>query len=531
MIIARFPARNMISEIRFGFSLVSALTNPLSMEEARELMKSREEDQAEKFLALCDSEIFGKDNSPYKRLFESAGYSRERLSHLVHSEGLERALSTLAADGVYLDIKEFKGQKPVVRPGLKMFFDASLTDISSGPSIPLLSSGSNGPRMTTHIGVKGLRFLSSYIPLLLEGLDALSLPIVLYYPMPSVSGVVHLIIFAMAGFPPSAWFSQVPFPARHRTRPLFQLMALLATSKLRGLRLPFPAIAEISHPASLAGWLSRKCPNGAVVPTFPGSALHLLRAAHSEGIKLPRLIFILGGEPLTQRKFDFIRESGHHVYAWYSSVETGRIALGCFRGTSPDDMHVLTDRVVAITRPYRASHSELPSNAILLTSVHPDSYKFLLNVETGDEAVLEERRCGCLWEQYGLTRHISTVRSYEKLTLEGMTYAAGDIFRLVEETLPAQCGGTASDYQLREEESADGLTRLVVSVNPGLSIYEDEVKATIYASLREASANHASMTDILKQASAVVVRREFPKLTCSGKIIPIRPPEKEENYG
>ena len=521
----------MISEIRFGFSLVSALTEPISMEEARELMKHRVADRSDNFLALCDSEIFDKKSSPYKRLLDRAGYSRERLSHLVHSQGLERALSTLVADGVYLDIKEFKGQKPVVRPNLKMSFDASLTDISSGPSIPLRSSGSSGPRMTTHIGVKGLKFLSSYIPLILEGLDALSLPIVLYYPMPSVSGVVHLIIFAMAGFPPAAWFSQVPFPVRHRMRPLLQLMVLLAASRLRGLRLPFPGIAEIRHPAALASWLSRSCPQGAVVPTFPGSALHLLRTALSEGIKLPRLIFILGGEPLTERKFDFIRESGHHVYPWYSSVETGRIALGCFCGTSPDDMHVLADRVVSITRPYRPSYSELPSNAVLLTSVHPDSYKFLLNVETGDEAVLEERRCGCLWEEYGLTRHINTVRSYEKLTLEGMTYPAGDIFRLVEETLPAQCGGTAADYQLTEEENADGLTRLVVSVNPRLPVHEDEVRTTIYASLRQASAIYASMTDILKQASAVVVRREFPKLTCSGKIMTIRPPGKEENHG
>jgi len=349
----------MISEIRFGFSLVSALSNPLSMGEARQFMKSSVADRSEKFLALCDSEIFDKDSSPYKRLLDRAGYSRERLSHLVHYEGLERALSALAADGVYLDIKEFKGRKPVVRPGLRMHFDASLTDISSGPSIPLRSSGSSGPRMTTHIGVKGLKFLSSYIPLILEGLGALSLPIVLYYPMPSVSGVVHLIIFAMAGFPPAAWFSQVSFPARHRTRPLFQLMALLAASRLRGLRLPFPRIAEIRHPAALAGWLSRRCPRGAVVPTFPGSALHLLRTAHSEGLKLPRLTFILGGEPLTERKFDFIRECGHHVYPWYSSVETGRIALGCFRGTSPDDMHVLTDRVFAFTRPYILSFSEL----------------------------------------------------------------------------------------------------------------------------------------------------------------------------
>ncbi len=520
----------MISEVRFGFSLVSALTDPITIEEGREMMKRRVAERTDNFLSLCDSWIFGKNRSPYHQLLLKAGYSRERLERLVRSQGLEPALAILAADGVCLDIKEFKGQKTVKRPGLEMIFDASATDIASGPSIPLKSSGSSGPRMVTRIGVAGLRMLSSCMPLIMEGLGAGHLPIVLYYPMPSVSGVIHLIIFTLSGFPPAAWFSQGPFLTGHRAFPVLQLSALLASARLRGLRLPFPRVAGIRHPAALALWISKKCPQGAVVPTFPGSALHLLQAAFSEGIKLPRLIFLLGGEPLTERKIRFFREAGHDVYPWYSSVETGRIALGCFHGSSPDDMHILQDRIACITRP-RGGSDSTPSNALLLTSVHPDSYKFLLNVETGDEAVIGEQRCGCLWEEYGLTRHISTVRSYEKLTLEGMTFMTGEIFHLVEETLPARCGGTPADYQLAEEEDAGGLTRLVVSVNPGLRVHEDEVREAVHDYFREAYKIRAQMTDILTQVSAVVVRREFPSLTRSGKILTLRHAKKEKNHG
>jgi hypothetical protein len=507
------------------------MTDPVSMGDAGRQIRLHVAKQADNFLSLCDTEIFGKRGSPYRLLFQKTGYSREKLAHLVRSEGLEQALSRLAADGIYLGIKEFKGQKPVVRPGLEMSFDAAAADISAGPSIALKSSGSSGPRMKTRIGVAGLRLLSNYLPLIIKGLDAQDLPVVLYYPMPSVSGVVHLITFTMAGFPPSAWFSQVPFLSRRRILPLLQLMALIASSRLRGLRLPFPHLADIRHPAALARWISKNCPQGAVLPTFPGAALHMLQAALSEGIKLPRLVFILGGEPLTDNKFRIFKEAGHKVYPWYSSVETGRIALGCFHGAYPDDMHILSDRIACISRPGGAFPSAPSSDALLLTSLHPDSHKFLLNVETGDEAVIEERRCGCLWEEYGLTRHILKVRSYEKLTLEGMTYAAGDVFHLVEEILPGRCGGTPADYQLAEEEDADGLTRLVVSVNPHLRVNEDDVRMAVYASLQKATTLRSPMTDILKQSSSVVVRREFPKLTHSGKILTLRPPGKEKSHG
>lgn len=232
---------DIVSAGRFGFSLVSALTGPISGEDARELMKRYVAERTDNFLSLCDSHIFGNHNSPYKRLLQKTGYSRQKLVNLVHSHGIESALSILAADGVYLDIKEFKGQKPVKRPGLEMTFDAAATDIASGPSIPLKSSGSSGPRMVTRIGVAGLRMLSSYMPLIMEGLGARDIPVILYYPMPSVSGAVHLIIFTLSGFPPAAWFSQSPFRTRHHAYPMLQLSALISSARLRGIRLPFLA--------------------------------------------------------------------------------------------------------------------------------------------------------------------------------------------------------------------------------------------------------------------------------------------------
>ena len=159
---------------------------------------------------------------------------------------------------------------------------------------------------------------------------------------------------------------------------------------------------------------------------------------------------------------------------------------------------------------------------LLFTSTHVDAYKLLLNCETGDEAVVETRSCGCPWERFGWTRHVHSVQSFEKLTLEGMTYASDAFFRLVEETLPARCGGTPADYQIVEGEDGDGLTRLVVSVSPSLAVDEEVVRRIVLSALADSTPALTPMTELLRRASAVSVRREHPRLTASGKILTVR---------
>lgn len=134
-------------------------------------MRQGIENRIKNFLDLCDSQIFANNKNPYQSLFDHAGYTREKLASKVRCQGLEATLSELAAEGVYLDIEEFKGKKPVIRPGLHMTVDASVFDIIKGPSLTLKSSGSRGPGRT-RIGIHGLSLLASNIPL-----------------MPSLSGV------------------------------------------------------------------------------------------------------------------------------------------------------------------------------------------------------------------------------------------------------------------------------------------------------------------------------------------------------
>lgn len=512
----------MISSLRFAFSLLREFKHPCSADESRNLLRVFIAQRSDNFLSLCDSEIFGKPRSPYHTLLKWAGYSRERLTSLVRSHGLESALARIASDGVYLDIEEFKGRKPVIRPGLEIHVDASQFDRTLGPSLQFQSSGSRGTPLQTRVGMKGFKLFASYIPLMLEFLEARTLPVILYYPMPSASGMAHLIIFSLAGVPPKAWFAQVMKSPWYRHKTGLKYMALITGARFCHLALPFPHLADIHHPVALAQWIKKNCPEGAIVSTFTGSALHLVQAARSERIAIPPLTFILGGEPITRRKRDELEREHHRVFPWFSSVESGRIAIGCLCPDHPDDMHLLSDRFATILRPRKVNPLGAERPALLFTSVHPDSYKFLLNTETGDEAVIGERKCGCPWESLGLGWHIHSLQSFEKLTLEGMSYVSDVFSRLAEETLPAQCGGTPVDYQFVEEEDHQGFTRLVVLVSPSLVVDEEEVRRIVFESLSTSAPAFPLMTDLLRRASSVIIRRDYPRLTRSGKILTLR---------
>ena len=83
--------------------------------------------------------------------------------------------------------------------------------------------------------------------------------------------------------------------------------------------------------------------------------------------------------------------------------------------------------------------------------------------------MLERRACGCPFGELGFDLHLHTIRSYEKLTSEGMNFLGHDLIRLIEEVLPARFGGEPTDYQFVEDEDDDGLpgARCVVSPRVG----------------------------------------------------------------
>lgn len=120
-------------------------------------------------------------------------------------------------------------------------------------------------------------------------------------------------------------------------------------------------------------------------------------------------------------------------------------------------------------------------------------------------------------QSYGFRKHISHIRSFQKLTGEGVSLIGSDAIRALEEVLPARFGGSPLDYQLIEEEQENGLTCISLIVDPQVSIESDRdvietfVTATGYHDLQQIWNSDASLR----------VKRQKPILTNRGKMNPI----------
>src|SRR5262249_44513834 len=155
-----------------------------------------------------------------------------------------------------------------------------------------------------------------------------------------------------------------------------------------------------------------------------------------------------------------LERAGLHAVAEYGSAECGgSISHGCLAPEAPDGGHLFDDLHALIPAAAPDDSDERAGRAILVTSLRPTAPPILLNVSMGDRAVLTRRRCGCPLEALGWRTHLHTIRSFEKLTAGGMTFLDTDVIRVLEEVLPARFGGGPTDYQLVEEDGADGQPR------------------------------------------------------------------------
>jgi hypothetical protein len=166
--------------------------------------------------------------------------------------------------------------------------------------------------------------------------------------------------------------------------------------------------------------------------------------------------------------------------------------------------------------------SEIEVDAFNVTSLLLTTPKLMLNVEIDDYGILEQRSCGCPLESHGFTTHLREIRSFRKLTGEGVTLVGSEMLRILEEVLPSRFGGSPLDYQLLEEEDEDGFTRLSLLINPGVEIAdEDAVVEAIFQAMGESSIGADSARAIWSQARILRVKRAAPVWTARGKLMPL----------
>jgi hypothetical protein len=250
----------------------------------------------------------------------------------------------------------------------------------------------------------------------------------------------------------------------------------------------------------------------------------LCRAALAAGIDLRGAQLTVSGEPCTAARLAVIRETGAEAVPRYGASELGTFAYGCLAPERPDDLHLFDD-LHAVIQPGPTGQQALPSDSLLISSLHPTARTILLNASLGDRAEMKQRDCGCALAVVGWTTHVHTVRSYEKLTAGGITFLDTDIIRVLEEMLPQRFGGGPTDYQRVEEQDEHGRPSLRLIVHPSVGPIDAESVADAFLSAIGGGSGIERLTELhWRQAGLLRVERDVPRVTPAGKVLHLHQP-------
>ncbi len=515
---------------RFAWGLRSFLRHTLTIDDALAIVRRRLADREASFVRLVKRGIFGYPRSPYRPLFEAAGCEMGDIERMVRGDGLEPTLRALRDAGVFVTFEEFKGRAPIERNGRVVevkagdFRNPYLTS-----SYQAETSGTTGAGARVDIDLDNLAAQTSQLLIAHHAHGVAYLPTAVWRsPLPDGSGIANILRSARWGNVPEKWFSPTgDQDLRAALRFRLATRGIIALARLYGRPIPSPERVTMDQAAVVARWAAttRKARGGCVVRAHVSAALRVCLAAQDEGLDLSGVTFISGGEPPTPAKVSAIARTGAGWLPVYISSDVGCIGAGCARPVDGNDLHLFKDGLAVIESPRQVPGCAEPVPALYFTGLLPSAPMLLLNVESDDYGVIETRRCECPLDACGLTEHIREVRSFSKLTGEGVTLVGSDMVRILEEVLPARFGGSPLDYQLLEEEDEAGRTRLHLVISPAIRIDDEAaVVDAVIGALQESSVAGDLAAAIWRQAGTLQIRRAAPMWTPRGKFMPFRGP-------
>lgn len=495
----------------------------MGADEAEQRLRDSLANREANFLRIVERGIYENATSPYLHILRWAGVEFGDVRSLVEKAGLEGALGKLYEAGVFVTIDEIKGRRAIERPGLQIPASRSAFDN------PLLtshyeakSSGSRGPRTRVMIDLAMLEHEAAYVHQYLDAFDLWHRPYAVWRPVPPTAAAVKwLMRLEKLGKPLDRWFSQTRHEFRHGQWQfgLFTL-ATVGIGRLAGRRFPAPEHVPADAPSPVTRWLAEVKRHGppATLDTMVSSAVRVCIDAKELGLDISGTLFRVGGEPLTDAKARIVANAGCRVICFYSITEMSFVGAPCADPEGADDVHLLTDKIAALIRPRLVSGGSV--DALIYTTLLPSSPKLMLNVESGDFAHSSTRDCGCPMGRLGFTHHLREIRSYEKLTSEGVTFMGTELLRILEEVLPRYFGGAPTDYQFMETEEA-GLSRIFIVASPRLGPLDEAAMIDrILATLR-AYPGGIAMTQLWTQGQTLQLLRREPFRTESAKILPL----------
>jgi hypothetical protein len=520
-----------VAEIKSATALAvglrSFLRERVSAAQARDLIRQRLDRREDNFLEMAQAAIFGVAASPYRMLLQMAGCSFADLRTSVRTRGVEATMRQLCNEGVYVTFEEFKGRKPIVRHGKAIHTSpGDFYNPLRSAHYWVESGGSTGSALRVSTDLNRVAVSASYLAVAYEAYGFAGAPKALWRGLlPASAGLNFLLACSRTGDVPERWFT--PLAGRElmssRKYPA-ATYAILALGRMNGVALPWPEHVPPAGARAIAEWARQKvtAKGRCYISTSASMALRACLAARDAGIDLSGVMFSGGGEPMTDAKAKGIADAGAQCRPSYFTTEAGAIGVSCANPADANDQHFLADSSVLIQRRRAVPGSSQMVDAFCVSSLLPSASCVMLNVELDDYGLMETRRCGCPFEELGLTRHLRHIRSFRKLTGEGVTLVGSDMERVLGEILPARFGGSALDYQLLEDENEQGLTRLHLIVSPHLEIADEQtVIATVLHSLtaQGAGADHARAT--WQQTRTLDVIRREPTWTDQGKLQPL----------
>jgi hypothetical protein len=510
---------DLVAGARLVRGLPSFVRQPVGLDEARAVLQRRFEARAADFLAVARLALYGRAESPYRRLLQCAGCEYGDLERLVARDGVEGALETLLREGIYLSVEEFKGRRPVVRGSTEFQVDTRhFRNPRVAGHLGAHTGGSRGAPSLVAIDLPCIRDWAVNTRFELEAHGGRAWAPA-RWTIPGGEAVAGILRFyAGSGVPLARWFSPLDpsspeLPPRYR----WSVRLLRWGSRLGGVAVPRPRHVPLEDPRPIVDWLAGVLRSGRTpfLVAYVSSVVRLARAALESGIDLSGTHCLGTGEPLTAARRAAVRRAGIEIAASYASMEVGPIGSGCLAPTAPDDIHLFHD-LLALVQPAGQANQARP---LFASTLRPSAPYLLINVSLGDQAVVGRRRCGCLLGDVGWRTHLHGIRSFEKLTAGGMSFLDTDIIRVLEEVLPSRFGGAPTDYQLVEDEDETGRARLRLLVHPALGPVDPQaVAATFLGAISEGVGAERVMGLAWRDAGLLRVDRRPPLTTAFGKI-------------
>jgi phenylacetate-coenzyme A ligase PaaK-like adenylate-forming protein len=507
---------------RYGRGLQGFFSKTIDYEEARAMLTAQLENRNERFLRILELAIYAFPDNPYRRLLLHAGFQLQDVRRLIEGEGLEAALSQLHDAGVYVTLEEFKGRTPVRRPGLE--FPVTARDFDN----PLLTShfegatsGTRGDPTRVHIDLDYIAYESACFMQHFAANGVADRPIAIWAatesPMLALGNTLRLVRIDRM---PRTWFSPMRSSwSRQAIQGRAMLIYTLLASRLFRRPIPWPKYRP--EPKDFAAYVAdaRRKGEKMLVICSQSRSIRICLAAEQAGLDISGTVFFCGGEPYTEGKAAVFKRVGADCIPHYAMHETGSVAYRCGHPVESDDMHVSMDKLAVLPRPKQLETGPTVQ-AFFHTSLLPSLPKLMLNVESGDYGQIDERDCGCEWQTLGFTTHLSQVRSYEKLTSEGVTFMGSMLHELLEQVLPNRFGGSPLDYQMVEEEE-DGVPKVSVIVSPRIGPVDDKDVVDAVINALSFSEWSKRMAETWRKEGTLRVLRQDPYVSAIGKMLPL----------